>query len=42
LHEQDTRAAEKRQQSVVNGTWDARAEWVSQLIERRLSEKNDS
>ena len=42
LHEQDPGIAEKRQRSVVNGTWDARAEWVSELIERKLSEKENS
>ena len=42
LHEQDACAAEKRQHAVVNGTWDARAEWVSELIQRKLNEKEKS
>jgi len=28
-----------RQDAVRDGTWDARAEWVSELIERALKEK---
>jgi glycosyltransferase involved in cell wall biosynthesis len=36
LVENDEGAKSKRQASVANGTWDARAEWVSDLIEARL------
>ncbi|MDT7689152.1 MAG: hypothetical protein QOJ70_2205 [Acidobacteriota bacterium] len=36
LAEDDPRAALKRQQAVEGGTWDARAEWVSGLIEEAL------
>jgi glycosyltransferase involved in cell wall biosynthesis len=32
----------KRQAAVASGTWDARAEWVSDLIEKTLAEKNIS
>ena len=39
LHERDENAAAKRQAAVANGTWDARAEWVSELIDRKLKEK---
>ena len=39
LREHDSCAVEKRQRAVVNGTWDARAEFVSELIQRELSEK---
>jgi len=39
LEENDPAAAEKRQASVVNGTWDVRAEWVSDLIEKTLARK---
>jgi glycosyltransferase involved in cell wall biosynthesis len=39
LHETDTAAAATRQAAVAPGTWDARAEWVSDLIERVLAEK---
>lgn len=42
LGEQGTEMAERRQAAVRNGTWDARAEWVSGLIEARLREKNPS
>jgi glycosyltransferase involved in cell wall biosynthesis len=37
LHETDESAATKRQAAVANGTWDARAEWVSDLIEKKLA-----
>ncbi len=40
LNENDPRAGERRQQSVKEGTWDARAEWVSQLLEQALARKN--
>jgi glycosyltransferase involved in cell wall biosynthesis len=41
LSERDPSVARKRQQAVANGTWDARAEWVSELIERKLNEKGE-
>lgn len=39
LEERNPDAAKKRQASVAQGTWDARAEWVSELIEKKLAEK---
>jgi glycosyltransferase involved in cell wall biosynthesis len=39
LHESDGAAAATRQAAVASGTWDARAEWVSDLIEKVLVEK---
>ncbi len=39
LQEEGTELARARQDSVRNGTWDARAEWVSGLIEQELSAK---
>ena len=39
LHEQGTETSRARQDAVRNGTWDARAEWVSDLIERTLSNR---
>ena len=36
LHEQGTDAVRARQDAVRDGTWDARAEWVSGLIEQAL------
>lgn len=39
LHEKDSLKAQARQASVSSGTWDARAEWVSSLIEDKLKEK---
>jgi glycosyltransferase involved in cell wall biosynthesis len=36
LHDHDPAAAAHRQASVVSGTWDARAEWVSGLIQKVL------
>jgi glycosyltransferase involved in cell wall biosynthesis len=39
LEERDPGAARLRQSSVMSGTWDARAEWVSGIIERALAEK---
>ena len=36
LNEKDPAAVRARQAAVSNGTWDARAEWVSGLIERTL------
>jgi glycosyltransferase involved in cell wall biosynthesis len=37
LHDIDPAAAAARQAAVASGTWDARAEWVSGLIERVLA-----
>jgi glycosyltransferase involved in cell wall biosynthesis len=42
LAEEGTAQAQARQDAVRDGTWDARAEWVSDLIERALKEKVDS
>jgi glycosyltransferase involved in cell wall biosynthesis len=39
LNENDAEAAAKRQAAVATGTWDARAEWVSGLIEKTLAGK---
>jgi len=39
LAERGTEAARARQASVRGGTWDARAEWVSGLVEQALAEK---
>ena len=39
LIEKGTDLAEKRQAAVRDGTWDARAEWVSETIERALKGK---
>jgi glycosyltransferase involved in cell wall biosynthesis len=39
LLESGSEAAQARQGSVRDGTWDARAEWVSELIERTLDKK---
>jgi len=39
LHEEGSAQAESRQDAVRDGTWDARAEWVSGLIEGALKEK---
>jgi glycosyltransferase involved in cell wall biosynthesis len=36
INETDPNLARKRQQAVQSGTWDARAEWVSNLIEEKL------
>ncbi|HEX8476448.1 MAG TPA: glycosyltransferase [Pyrinomonadaceae bacterium] len=40
LAETGTDNARARQASVIDGTWDARAEWVSDLIARALEDKN--
>ena len=40
LNENDETASAKRQASVASGTWDARAEWVSGLIEKTLARKS--
>ncbi len=39
LNETDADAARRRQAAVATGTWDARAEWVSELIEEKLRKK---
>lgn len=39
LNENDPEAARARQASVASGTWDARAEWVSGLIEEALARR---
>jgi glycosyltransferase involved in cell wall biosynthesis len=39
LAEEGDEQAHSRQRSVVNGTWDARAEWVSNLIEETWGRK---
>jgi glycosyltransferase involved in cell wall biosynthesis len=39
LSESDPEAARARQAAVAGGTWDARAEWVSGLIENALAKK---
>ncbi len=40
LHENDPARVTARQDAVRNGTWDARAEWVSDLIEKALACQN--
>jgi glycosyltransferase involved in cell wall biosynthesis len=40
LEETDAAAPARRQAAVSDGTWDARAEWVSELIERTLRKKS--
>jgi glycosyltransferase involved in cell wall biosynthesis len=40
LREEGTAPGRARQDAVRGGTWDARAEWVSDLIEAALSEKS--
>lgn len=39
LNEHDVEAARARQRAVAGGTWDARAEWVSGLIEEALARR---
>jgi glycosyltransferase involved in cell wall biosynthesis len=39
LNETDPESPGKRQAAVKDGTWDARAKWVSELIEQKLAEK---
>jgi glycosyltransferase involved in cell wall biosynthesis len=39
LHDNDPAAAAARQAAVASGTWDARAEWVSDLIEKVIAEQ---
>jgi glycosyltransferase involved in cell wall biosynthesis len=41
LTENDPEAAKRRQAAVAQGTWDARAEWVSELLERTLAQLSD-
>jgi glycosyltransferase involved in cell wall biosynthesis len=41
LAERDPEAARRRQASVKEGTWDARAEWVSGLIEAALAKRDN-
>ena len=41
LSEDDPEAARRRQASVREGTWDARAEWVSGLIEEALTKRDN-
>ncbi|HVG30787.1 MAG TPA: glycosyltransferase [Pyrinomonadaceae bacterium] len=41
LAERDPEAARRRQAAVMGGTWDARAEWVSGLIERALAKRHN-
>jgi glycosyltransferase involved in cell wall biosynthesis len=42
LHEQGSELSSARQDAVRKGTWDARAEWVSDLIEKTLSKKAEA
>ncbi|HEX6190123.1 MAG TPA: glycosyltransferase [Pyrinomonadaceae bacterium] len=42
LREHGTELAQRRQSAVRAGTWDARAEWVSDLIEQALATKTRS
>jgi hypothetical protein len=42
LREDGAAQAQSRQDAVRDGTWDARAEWVSDLIEQALMEKVES
>ena len=42
LHESDPDASLLRQGAVRDGTWEARAEWVSTLIEQTLSRKHSN
>jgi glycosyltransferase involved in cell wall biosynthesis len=39
LEEDSPAAARARQAAVMSGTWDARAEWVSEIIERAITAK---
>jgi hypothetical protein len=39
LAENGDQPGRARQAAVADGTWDARAEWVSQVIEQALAEK---
>ena len=42
LHDTDRGAAASRQAAVASGTWDARAEWVSDLIENVLARHKEA
>jgi glycosyltransferase involved in cell wall biosynthesis len=42
LAENDPQASQQRQAAVRNGTWDARAEFVSELIEKALEKKTQA
>ncbi len=42
LREVNPNSAALRQASVASGTWDARAEWVSELLEKTLAGKDSS
>ena len=42
LNEKDPALARARQSAVSSGTWDARAEWVSDLIENALATKQNA
>jgi glycosyltransferase involved in cell wall biosynthesis len=42
LEERGEEMARARQASVVHGTWDARAEWVSDLIEKAIAGKDSA
>ncbi|MDQ3907993.1 MAG: glycosyltransferase, partial [Acidobacteriota bacterium] len=41
LAEDDAQAARRRQEAVKQGTWDARAEWVSRLVEDALAKRDN-
>jgi glycosyltransferase involved in cell wall biosynthesis len=41
LKESDPRLARARQEAVAKGTWDARAQWVSDLIENALARRQN-
>ena len=41
LDEREPEAARLRQARVMSGTWDARAEWVSEVIEKALAAKSN-
>ncbi len=42
LHEQGTEKSRARQDAVRRGTWDARTEWVSNLIEETLAKRGEA
>ncbi|MER3427208.1 MAG: hypothetical protein C4334_03770 [Pyrinomonas sp.] len=42
LSERDPAARRARQRAVASGTWDARAEWVSDLIEEALARRREA
>jgi len=39
IRKRDSNAAKRRKDSERNGTWDARAEWVSELIDQTLAKR---